>query len=388
MRPTNSAAMANGARYCLALVLSLAVVTSPAFAVDDVVEHMQPIVVEPAKSATLPELMTKLRSERLVYVGETHTAVADHRIQLDVLRAMASRPEGLALGVEWFQARFQPVLDDYIAGRIDEAEMLLRTEYYDRWRFDYRLYRPIVRFAREKGIPIIALNASKELTSSISKEGINGIPTSMRDELPDSYDVSDKHYEGQLRSTFEQHGSDDAAFGRFVEVQLTWDESMAQRAADYLRDHPDGRMLVLAGRGHIGGRFGIPNRVARRTALQGKTILRYVPNAGAFGDADYLLLAADEELPPAGMLRVMLDERDDGVFIGGFGKASPAEDAGVKKGDRILAINDRSIGHYVDIKLEMMDRKPGDKVTMKLLRDPLIGSDRTVDLDVTLAPGQ
>ena len=71
--------------------------------------------------------MTKLRSERLVYVGETHTAVADHRIQLDVLRAMASRPEGLALGVEWFQARFQPVLDDYIAGRIDEAEMLLRA---------------------------------------------------------------------------------------------------------------------------------------------------------------------------------------------------------------------------------------------------------------------
>ena len=55
---------------------------------------------------------------------------------------------------------------------------------------------------------------------------------------------------------------------------------------------------------------------------------------------------------------------------------------------RFLAINDRSIGHYVDIKLEMMDRKPGDKVTMKLLRDPLIGSDRTVDLDVTLAPGQ
>ncbi|MGB5254087.1 MAG: ChaN family lipoprotein, partial [Sedimenticolaceae bacterium] len=65
-------------------------------------DFMTPIVVEPAKSATLPELMTKLRSERLIYVGETHTAYADHLLQLEVLRGMAARPEGLAVGVEWF----------------------------------------------------------------------------------------------------------------------------------------------------------------------------------------------------------------------------------------------------------------------------------------------
>ena len=55
-------------------------------------ERIAPIVIQTQKSATLPELMTKLRSERLVYVGETHTAYADHLVQLDVLRGMASRP--------------------------------------------------------------------------------------------------------------------------------------------------------------------------------------------------------------------------------------------------------------------------------------------------------
>ena len=39
------------------------------------------IVVESAKSATLSELMTRLSAERLVYVGETHTAFADHLLQ-------------------------------------------------------------------------------------------------------------------------------------------------------------------------------------------------------------------------------------------------------------------------------------------------------------------
>ncbi|MGB5670038.1 MAG: iron-regulated protein, partial [Sedimenticolaceae bacterium] len=50
---------------------------------------MTPIVVDPEKSATLPELMTQLASERLLYVGETHTAYADHLLQLEVLRGMA-----------------------------------------------------------------------------------------------------------------------------------------------------------------------------------------------------------------------------------------------------------------------------------------------------------
>ena len=126
------------------IAVMICVLSMPAVSGENELESLAPIVVQPQKSATLPELMTKLRSERLIYVGETHTAFADHLVQLDVLRGMASRPEGLALGVEWFQARFQPVLDAYLAGEINEADMLKQTEYYDRWRFDYRLYRPIV----------------------------------------------------------------------------------------------------------------------------------------------------------------------------------------------------------------------------------------------------
>ena len=346
---------------------------------------MTPIVVEPAKSATLPELMTKLRSERLVYVGETHTAFADHLLQLEVLRGMASRPEGLAIGVEWFQKRFQPVLDDYLADRIDEAEMLRLTEYYDRWRFDYRLYRPIIRFAKDKGIPIIALNASRELTGEIRRVGINDLPAELRAELPDSYDVSDKAYETLLREMFEMHDSEDGLFQRFLEVQLTWDESMAQRVAEYLKANPAGRMLVLAGRGHIAGRSGIPNRVTRRTGIQGAVIATFSPSDRAFNTADYLILANEQSLPPAGLMRVLLDERDGGVFIKGFSTHSPAEAAGVKAGDRILSINGASIGHFADVKIAMIDQQPGSEIELGLQRKGLLGGEQNVTLRLKLA---
>ena len=365
------------------------VMVSRAFA-DAELPTMTPIVVQMEKSATVPELMENLRSERLLYVGETHTAFADHLLQLEVLRGMASRPEGLAIGVEWFQARFQPVLDSYLAGEIDEAEMLRGTEYYQRWRFDYRLYRPIIRFARENGIPMIALNASQELTGEIGRVGINGLPEALRDELPDSYDVNDKDYEDKLREMFKAHDrggrvSDEGAFERFVEVQLTWDETMAEHVADYLNSNPDGRILVLAGKGHVGGRSGIPNRVTRRTGIEGKTIASFNPAARMFNTADYLVLANEQSLPPAGLMQVMLDTREEGVFVDGFSHGSPAKAAGLEKGDLITAINGEPIRHFADVKMAMIDQGPGSDVEVTLKRDRLLGGQKTETLRFQLA---
>ena len=60
--------------------------------------------------------------------------------------------------MEMFQQPFQRYLDEYVAGSIDEQTMLRATEYYRRWRMDFRHYAPILRYAREHGLPVIALN--------------------------------------------------------------------------------------------------------------------------------------------------------------------------------------------------------------------------------------
>ena len=351
---------------------------------------MTPIVVKIEDSATLPQLMSKLGTARLLYVGETHSAYADHLLQLEVLKGMASNPDGLALGVEWFQARFQPVLDRYLAGDIDEAKMLRQTEYFQRWRYDYRLYRPIIRYAREQGIPIIALNASQELTSEIRRVGINGLPSELREELPDSYDVNDEAYEEKLREMFkahewEGHAADDKAFERFVEVQLTWDETMAQHVAEYLNAGPDRRVLVLAGKGHVAGRSGIPNRVTRRTGVRGATIATFNSDSLLFNTADYLVLANKQQLPPPGLMRVLLDTREEGVFVDGFSHGSPAKAAGVEKGDRLTTINGIPIRYFSDVKIAMIDQQPGSDIEVTLKRDRLLGGETTETLSFQLA---
>jgi uncharacterized iron-regulated protein len=351
----------------------------------DALPLMQPIVVEPEKSATLPELMASLSGERVVYVGETHTAWGDHLLQLEVLKAMATQPGELALGVEWFQAPFQPVVDRYLAGEIDESEFLRDTQYYQRWRFDYRLYRPIVEFARENAIPIIALNASRELTNEISKVGIDALPEALKGQLPAEYDFSDKAYEASLREMFKLHQAEDAQFQRFLEAQLTWDETMAQNAAAWLEGGPQRRMLVLAGTGHVSGRSGIPNRVTRRTGVQGKTIATFSPGSRLFNTADYMILANEQSLPPAGIMRVILDERDGGLFVKGFSQDSPAEAAGLREGDRITAIDGATIDDFMDLKVLMLDRKPGDEIEVTFERKRFFSGMRSEAARFTLA---
>lgn len=331
--------------------------------------------------------MPRIHAEQLIYVAETHTRNADHLLQLSVLRSLPA--ERLALGVEWLQARFQPVLDAFNAGRIDEAEMLRRTDYFNRWGFDYRLYRPIIRYAQAHHIPIIALNASHELTDAIHASGLDGLAPELKKELPDNYDYSDKSYERLLREIFEQHRREDASFERFREVQLTWDETMAQQIARYLKNHPEKQMLVLAGRGHVAGRHGIPNRVTRRSGIKGIIVGSYDPGLPVRRQADYLVLDQDQPLPPRGMMGALLDIGEGRIVIQDFTPGSAAQEAGLESGDRIVAVDGQSTGDFTHFKLLMLDKQPGDEVSVSVIRTGFLGGETRKTFQFALkAPAQ
>ena len=370
----------------LASLLGLWVGTAPGMPA--AMTEQTPIVVETAQTSTLNDLVTRLREQRLVFVGETHRSAADHRLQFEILKGMAGQGEPLVLGVEWFQRPFQSVLDDYVAGRIDEAALLRRSEYFKRWGFDYRLYRPIMQFARERGIRVLALNAARELTDAVREQGLDQLTPNDRARLPASYDFSDQGYREQLRGVFALHKhrdqDEETAFQRFVEVQLTWDETMAETAANYLRDHPDTRMLVLAGKGHTQA-SAIPNRVKRRIGAAG-TSVGSMQIGAPFNQADFLVFQAESDLSPQGVIGLALDERKDGLYVGAFSPGSKAQNAGVHVGDRLLAIDGAPIKDFTDVKLAMLDSEPEQVLNLSLQRDGLFGIQRLIEVSVPLVP--
>jgi uncharacterized iron-regulated protein len=332
---------------------------------------MDPPVVNLRQTSPLTQIAEQIANSRVVFVGETHTRYDHHLVQLEILKHLYQKSPKLALGVEWFQQPFQKHLDDYIAGHITEKEMLHLTDYFNRWNYDYRLYRPIIQYAREQGIPVIALNASHELMTALSQSGFEDLPDELKQQLPDDYDWSDKKYEQYLRAMFDLHPEYQGEFEDFLRGQLTWDESMAERAAEYLQDKPDQRMLILAGSGHIMFGYGIPNRLQRRLDVEQSLVLVSEDLLPVSADiADYLVISAQQELEPVGLIGAFLETQGQLIVIKDFSHNSAAEDAGLEKGAVIIGIDEHTIASFADFKLTLMEKRAGDTIELRYLDSP------------------
>jgi serine protease Do len=69
------------------------------------------------------------------------------------------------------------------------------------------------------------------------------------------------------------------------------------------------------------------------------------------------------------MLGVVTDMNEKGAKVTSVNKESAAEKAGLKKGDIITRIGDKKIEDAEDVSNAVLSHKPGDKVTVNILRD-------------------
>ena len=330
-------------------------------------------------------VMSQLADKRVIFIGEDHERYDQHLSQLEIIRRLHMQAPGhWTIGIEYFQRSFQPYLDDYIAGTISEREFLIKTEYFERWGYDYRLYRPIFQYAREEHIPIIALNAESELIDDVEKVGLGGLSPADRSRLPRQIEEPDTEYRARLRKVFEEHpGTASGDFERFVQVQSVWDETMAQTVADYLIAHTDKAMVVLAGAGHIAFGSGIPVRVQHRLPDVRIAILLPVDKSEDDPEgADYMLVSSNETLPPSGKMGLTMN-RSGVVTIKTVSSDSAAAKAGLRAGDRIVTIDGQPIHSFGDVQLALLDKEPGQHLSLRAERQES-GGRREISADLIL----
>jgi uncharacterized iron-regulated protein len=370
------------------LTAALLVVVPAAFA--DQQENAQPAI--PATPALdlkalsdLDTVVGRLADARVVFVGEQHDRYEHHLTQLEIIRRMRQRYPQLAIGMEVFQQPFQAYLDAYVAGELSETELLRDTEYYSRWGIDFRLYAPILRYAREQRLPVVALNLPREITRQVGRAGIESLSEQDRAQLPAELDRSDTDYEQRLSQVFDSHSHENGqSFEHFLQVQLLWDEGMAQRAADYLEVHPEQRMVVLAGNGHLTYGSGIPQRLLRRLPVNSAIVLNGWQGSIEARLADFLLFPEERSLPPAGRLGALLDEQGDRLSVAFCKSDSPCQAAGLKPGDRLVSIDGQAITSMAELKLAIWDKHPGDRVTLGISRKRWIFPRKALTVDVEL----
>jgi uncharacterized iron-regulated protein len=343
--------------------------------------------IEVENTRSFGEIVKKLLKKRVVYVGESHTSYEDHRLQLRIIRALYEQDPRLAIGMEMFTKAAQPALDDYLAGSLKERDFLRKSGYFRRWGYDYRLYREIIDFARGRQIPIVALNLEKEIVSKVFKGGgISALSPEERNSLPLDRDLDVPGYRERLEPVYRMHFSDGASgrFADFLQAQALWDETMAERVVEYLAAHPERRMVVLAGKGHVIKDTGVPQRVHRRVPVAQAVVLNEKGMEVDPAGADFLFFSRPTRQPPRAMLGIVLDDHEAGVRVVRFTPHGRARKAGMKKGDIIVAIDNETLGTVEDLKIIMLHKKKGDTARIRIKRSRSLLPDEDLEILVTL----
>lgn len=226
----------------------------------------------------LEVLRRAMLETKVIYVGEQHDQPAHQAAEYLVIRTLHGMDPQLEVGMEMFQQPYQEALDEWVAGRMDENSLRRRTEYDQRWGHDFRVYRPLLEFARGRAVPIWALNAPQELTRAVAHGGLESLDEAQRGQLPADLVLDDGAHRAMVAEALAEHdhggAMDEAAVERMYQAQVVWDETMAAKVADILaRPGGPSHLVVLAGAMHIRRGLGIPRRAARRGATPFLTIL-------------------------------------------------------------------------------------------------------------------
>lgn len=214
-------------------------------------------------------ILQALFSANVVYLGETHDSQADHAAQLEIIQKLYGNNQKIAIALEMFQLPYQSILDQYLQGNLSEAELIEQSEYNNRWGFPWEFYAPILRFAKQHQLPLLALNTPSEITRQVARQGLESLSSEQKQLIPDFSEIrtDNAEYRQLILQVYNQmhssHGSSDN-FEKFFLAQVLWDETMAEGIVNFRQTNPDYQIVVLAGKGHIVYHYGIPSRVARR----------------------------------------------------------------------------------------------------------------------------
>jgi uncharacterized iron-regulated protein len=269
--------------FLISLIILLAGCAAPRAQLDVASPYRDPATLQKGQILHLAtgillsegQLLEYLSPYRIVFVGETHDSIDDHAVQLAILRGLhEGHPGNLALGLEMMPRETQADLDAYVRGEMDEESFArLWTRH---WGHTFAYYEEVLEYARHNRIRVLALNTDDDLRKAVREKPLHEIDSDLADCLPEM-DLEDPHHRAMTQAIFEAHHMGPHKVEAFYRVQVLWDETMAQTAADYLKS-PEGkgkRLLIFAGGNHVRYGYGIPRRLFRRIPLPYAIVLPF-----------------------------------------------------------------------------------------------------------------
>jgi hypothetical protein len=206
--------------------------------------------------------------------------------------------------------------------------------------------------------------------------------------LPAERKLDEKGYRERIEAAYMMHlgQRQQGDFSGFLQAQALWDETMAETIVKYLEAHPDDRMVVIAGRGHVDKINAIPPRVARRLPVSQAVVVNSSGSAAESETVDFVFFSSPASLSPFPLLGVMLEDTEDeeGVLVRALNPKGKAIEAGIKEKDIIFALDSEPVNDVEDVKIEMLYKEKSASVMVKIKRRVFLFGDKELIIEVPL----
>jgi len=224
--------------------------------------------LQPGADAVVDEssVLAWAQLNRVVLLGEHHDNQSHHDWQLRMLRALHQQQPALVIGLEMLPKVVQPKIDRFMRGETTIDAFLDEVEWQRYWSFSADYYVPLLKYAREQQIPVVALNITREKVNDAVDRGWEFAPVGMTRPAQPT-----RPYIRHLVTSFQRHKFPGAeldmavegpAFRRFVQKQLLWDRAMAEGISAQLSAPQQSSMVVaFIGSGHLMHGFGVPHQL-------------------------------------------------------------------------------------------------------------------------------
>ncbi len=227
----------------------------------------------PPQALSLAQAADLLAGFDVIFIGEVHRHPGAHRAEMDLFRAIHERAPALSLSMEQFERDVQPALDDYLAGKIGEYAL---AEKGRTWQGYGTTYRPLVEYAKEHHLPVIAANAPEEVIRCVGREGLGFLGRMSAGAR--GWAAAEVHADaGAYRDKFMGFAMGDAGHGggkkgdapsaaaiRGFEAQVTRDDTMAESIFLHLQKNPGRKVVHLTGSFHSDDFLGTVERLRMR----------------------------------------------------------------------------------------------------------------------------
>ena len=175
-------------------------------------------------------LIPQLQRADVVLFGEIHNDALGHWLALQITKSLFAQDSNLVLGAEMLEADDQLLLDEYLEGTIEARHFEEDATLWNNYATDYA---PLVAFAQQHHLPLVATNIPRRYASLVARQGLASLDSLSRVALawivplPVEVDLSLPGYQAMLDMMGGSSGHGGMNAERMAQAQAIKDATMA-----------------------------------------------------------------------------------------------------------------------------------------------------------------